>query len=38
MIGICAPTRYLVAFKKHVGSKRLLPWKAMKSHDHHVTV
>jgi hypothetical protein len=34
-IGIHAPTRYSIAFKKHVGPKRLF---AMKSHDHHVMV
>jgi hypothetical protein len=32
---IRAPTRYVVAFRKHVGPKRLY---AMKSHDHHVMV
>jgi hypothetical protein len=32
---IQAFTRYVVAFRKHVGPKRLY---AMKSHDHHVMV
>jgi hypothetical protein len=30
---VCAPTKYVVAFKKHIGPKRLYN---MKSHDHHV--
>jgi hypothetical protein len=32
---IHVPTRYSIAFRKHVGPRRLF---AMKSHDHHVMV